>query len=83
MSDELRSHLHQARADIERQLEATKAQFDATQERINKRTGRNLFGAIGIGLAGGGLLLVSLLVWKELFVVFAMAMVGFASFELA
>lgn len=83
MSDEFREHLHQARADIERQLEATKAQFDATQERINARTGRNLLGAITIGLVGGGLLLVSLVVWKELFVVFGMAVVGFASFELA
>lgn len=83
MSDELRSQLHQARADIERQLEATKAQFDATQERINARTGRNLFGAILIGLVGGGLLVVSLVVWKELFVLFAMVIVGFAGFELS
>ncbi|MFM6973751.1 MAG: phosphatidate cytidylyltransferase, partial [Agromyces sp.] len=83
MSDELRSQLHQARVDIERQLEATKAQFDATQERINQRTGRNLFGAIVIGLAGGGLLLVSLALWKWLFVIFAVAIIGFAGFELA
>lgn len=83
MSDDFRSHLHQARADIERQLEATKAQFDATQERINARTGRNLLGAVMIGLIGGGLLVISLVVWKELFVLFGAVIVGFASFELS
>lgn len=83
MSDDFRSHVNAARADIERQLEDARAQFDATQERIKARTGRNLLGAILIGLIGGGLLFVSLVVFKELFVVFGMLVVGFASFELS
>lgn len=90
MSDDFRSQLNQARADIERQLEHTKAQlehtkaqFDATQERINARTGRNLLGAILIGLVAGALLLLSLFLWKPVFVVFAIAVIGFASFELS
>ncbi|HLP23611.1 MAG TPA: phosphatidate cytidylyltransferase [Microbacteriaceae bacterium] len=90
MSDDFRSQLNQARADIERglehtkaQLEHTKAQFDATQERINARTGRNLLGAIGIGLAAGGLLLASLLLWKPIFVAFGVLVVGLAAWELS
>ena len=83
MSDELRSHLNAAKADIERQLEHTRAQFDATQERINKRTGRNLLGATVIGLVLGGLLLASLLVVKELFIVFCVVLIGFSALELA
>ena len=41
------------RADIERQMQARKAQLDATNERIEARTGRNLILAILIGLAFG------------------------------
>lgn len=76
MSDDLRAHFNAARHDIERQ-------FEETQERINARTGRNLLGAILIGLLAGGLLLLSLIVWKELFVLFGLLVVGFASFELS
>ncbi len=42
------------KADIERQFEASKAQFDQAQEKIEARTGRNLILAILIGLAFGG-----------------------------
>ncbi|MGV1035114.1 MAG: phosphatidate cytidylyltransferase [Microbacteriaceae bacterium] len=83
MSDDFRAQMNAARADIERQFEDARAQFDATQERINARTGRNLLGAILIGLVGGGILLVSLLVFKELFVLFGLVVIGFASFELS
>jgi phosphatidate cytidylyltransferase len=72
-----------ARADIEARAGAAKAQFDATNEKIQARTGRNLFAAIGIGLGLGALLLVSLFVWKPLFIVFGGLLVGFATFELA
>ncbi len=81
--DEFRSQVHAKRVDIERQLEASKAQFDQAQEKINARTGRNLILAILIGLGFGAALLLSLLVIKELFLVFAVALVGFASYELA
>ncbi len=71
------------RLDIEAGVREAKAQFDATNEKIQARTGRNLFAAIGIGLGLGGLLLVSLLIWKPLFIVFAAVLVGFTTFELA
>ncbi|MEO8263304.1 MAG: phosphatidate cytidylyltransferase [Pseudolysinimonas sp.] len=72
-----------ARADIEARAGAAKAQFDATNEKIQARTGRNLFAAIGIGLTLGAMLLISLFVWKPLFIVFGGLLVGFATFELA
>ncbi|SFR75621.1 phosphatidate cytidylyltransferase [Agromyces sp. CF514] len=81
--DEFRSQVHAKRVDIERQFEASKAQFDQAQEKINARTGRNLILAIAIGLVFGGALLLSLLVIKELFLVFAVVIVAFASYELA
>ena len=80
---EFRAQMHQARVDLERQLETSRAQFDQAQERINARTGRNLLVAILIGVAFGGSLLLSLLVVKELFMVFAVVVAGFASSELA
>jgi phosphatidate cytidylyltransferase len=80
---ELDTFAQDARVELETQLAATKAQFDAIEQRIEKRTGRNLIMAILIGLALGGLLLVSLLVIKELFIVFAAALAGLAAFELA
>ncbi len=70
------------RADIERQVQATKAQFDATNERIEARVGRNLVNAILIGVAAGGIMLVSLIIFKVIFVVLASAVVAFATLEL-
>jgi phosphatidate cytidylyltransferase len=60
-----------------------RAQFDATNEKIRARTGRNLLAAIAIGLGLGALLIVSLLIWKPLFIVFGGLLVGFTTFELA
>lgn len=80
--DEFRSQVHARRVDIERQFEASKAHFEEAQEKINARTGRNLILATVIGLVFGGVLLLSLLVIKELFLVFAVALVAFASSEL-
>jgi phosphatidate cytidylyltransferase len=59
------------------------AQFEATNEKIRARTGRNLIAAIGIGVTLGALLIVSLFVWKPLFIVFGGLLTGFATFELA
>jgi phosphatidate cytidylyltransferase len=71
------------RADFERSVQATRAQIDATNERIAARTGRNLIGAIVIGLALGLAMLFSLILIKELFMIFAVVIIGFTSFELA
>ncbi|MEQ1735371.1 MAG: phosphatidate cytidylyltransferase [Rhodoglobus sp.] len=59
------------------------AQVRATNEKINARTGRPLLRAIGVGLLLGGLLIVSLILVKELYMVFAAALLGFTSYELA
>jgi len=81
--DEFRAQVHARKAEIERQFEASKAQFDQAQEKIQARTGRNLILAIAIGLVFGGALLLSLLVIKELFMLFAVVIAAFASYELA
>jgi phosphatidate cytidylyltransferase len=81
--DEFRAQVNARKADLERQFEASKAQFDQAQEKIKARTGRNLILAILIGLAFGGVLLLSLLVIKELFMLFVMVLAGFASYELS
>ena len=80
--DEFRAQVQARKADLERQFEASKAQFDQAQEKIKARTGRNLILAIIIGLAFGGALLLSLLVIKELFMLFAVLIAAFASYEL-
>ena len=68
---------------VQEQVQATKAQFDATSERIQQRTGRNLLLAVPIGIVLGGLLLLSLIFIKELFMIFAAAVAGFTGFEFA
>ncbi|MFF2276604.1 phosphatidate cytidylyltransferase [Agromyces sp. NPDC058126] len=80
---EFRAQVNARKADLERQFEASKAQFDVAQEKINARTGRNLLVAILIGLVFGGAVLLSLLVVKELFMLLAVVIAGFASYELA
>ncbi|MBF4462178.1 phosphatidate cytidylyltransferase [Rathayibacter sp. VKM Ac-2878] len=79
----LRARAQQGRADVERQLEATRAQLEATNERLTARSGRNLVSATAIGLVGGGAMVVSLLVVKELFMVLAGVLVLFAALELS
>jgi len=81
--DEFRAQVQARKADLERQFEASKAQFDQAQEKIKARTGRNLILAIIIGLAFGGALLLSLLVFKQLFMLFAVVLTAFAAYELA
>lgn len=71
------------RADIERQVQVTRAQFEATNERIEARTGRNLIGAVLIGLLLGLAMLSSLIFIKELFMVLAVLIAGFTALELA
>ena len=59
------------------------AQLRETNDKINARTGRPLITAILVGLVLGGSLLLSLLVWKPLFMVFAGVLIGFTTYELA
>ncbi|WP_425844926.1 phosphatidate cytidylyltransferase [Agrococcus sp. TSP3-2-1] len=70
-------------AQIQAQIHAARDQIEATRARVNKRTGRDLAAAIGIGLLLGALLLASMLWVKELFMLFGTVMVGFALYELA
>lgn len=73
----------QTRAEFRAQLRETKRQFDEANERIEKKAGRNLYQAIGIGLALGFAMLFSLIWVKELFMVVAGVIIVFAAFELA
>lgn len=80
---EFEEFAHATAEEIRAQFEATRAQIDATNEKIEARTGRNLIAAILIGLALGLAMLFSLIVIKELFMLFAGALVAFTAFELA
>ena len=80
---DVEARAHGLEEDFKVQVAATRAQFDATQEKIQARTGRNLPVAILIGLVLGGGLLVSLLIIKALFMIFAALLIGFTTFELA
>ena len=89
-TEEIQAQIRSARADIERQLESTRAQFENTRvqfeaanEKILKRTGRNLLGAIVAGLLFGAFVLVSLIIFKWLFVIFAVVVLGICTLELA
>lgn len=72
-----------SRAEFEATVADIEAQVRATNARIEKRTGRNLPLAILIGLGLGAGLLVSMIVVKDLFVLFAGALLVFTAFELA
>lgn len=80
---ELQDQIRSTRGDIRDQVRHTRAQFDEANARLTARTGRNLVGAVGLGVGLGGLFIVSLVIWKPLFVVLAMALVGFGTSELA
>ncbi|MHA6667607.1 phosphatidate cytidylyltransferase [Homoserinimonas sp. A447] len=80
---EFEEFAHATAEEIKAQFEATRAQIDATNEKIEARTGRNLIAAIVIGLALGFAMLFSLIVVKELFMLFAGALIAFTAFELA
>lgn len=71
------------RDEIRSALESTRAQFEATNAKIEARAGRNLLFAIGSGLVFGGVFLASLLLVKQLFVLLVAILVGVALVELA
>ena len=80
---ELQEQLRHTRGEIRAQVRATRVQFDQANARLTARTGRNLLFAIGVGILLGAAVLLSLLLVKALFVVFAVVLVGFATGELA
>lgn len=67
------SHVRAARSEFENQVAQAKAEFEEANERLKERTGRDLIVAILIGLAIGAVLIASLIFWKEVFVLFALA----------
>ena len=71
------------KAEFDSNVANIEAQMRATNDRINARTGRNLLVAILVGLALGGALLASLLIIKELFMVFAVVLITVTAFELS
>jgi phosphatidate cytidylyltransferase len=72
-----------SRAEFEATVADIEAQVRATNARIEARTGRNLPLAIIIGLVLGFALLFSLIVIKDVFMVFAAFLLIFTAFELA
>ena len=80
---ELQDHLRTTREDIRQQVRSTRAQFDEANARLTARSGRNLVFAIGFGVALGAVVILSLVIWKPLFVLVVMALVGFGTSELA
>lgn len=74
---------HDPLADLEAGIREARAQLEAANQAINKRSGRNLPAAIGIGILLGGALIVSLIIVKWLFVVFGAVLIGFTAWELS
>ncbi|HEV7950476.1 MAG TPA: phosphatidate cytidylyltransferase [Glaciihabitans sp.] len=81
-SSRFKKRVH-SRAEFEATVAEIEAQVRATNARIEKRTGRNLPLAILIGLGLGAGVLLSLIVIKDVFVLFAGALLVFTAFELA
>ena len=80
---ELQEQIRSTRGEIRDQVRHTRAQFDEANARLTARTGRNLVGAVGLGVGLGALVIVSLVIWKPLFVLLTMALVGVGTSELA
>ncbi|WP_402842196.1 phosphatidate cytidylyltransferase [Microbacterium sp. GXS0129] len=81
--EELESQVAHARENFDKQVAHARENFDEAQERIKARTGRDLIGAILIGLALGAVVLGSLLFLKWIFVILAVVAAGAAVYELA
>ncbi|HAM27348.1 MAG TPA: phosphatidate cytidylyltransferase [Microbacteriaceae bacterium] len=81
--EDIEARAHAFEEDFKTQVAATRAQIDATNVKIEARTGRNLPLAILIGVGLGLALVFSIVFIKALFMIFAGALIGFTSFELA
>ncbi|MGA7148820.1 MAG: phosphatidate cytidylyltransferase [Microbacterium sp.] len=77
----LQAQLRAARSEFESQVAHARAEFEEANERIKARTGRDLIVATLIGLTAGAVLIASLIFFKWLFLVFALAAVGMGVFE--
>ncbi|KAM9863877.1 phosphatidate cytidylyltransferase [Leucobacter sp. BZR 635] len=71
------------RGEIRAHLDSTRAQLEATNARIEKKAGRNLFLAIGVGLLLAAVFVGSLLFWEPVFAWFIAILAGVAVVELA
>lgn len=80
---EFQEQLHASQLELQAQFKHARDQFDATNELIKKRSGRDLLSAILVGLLLGGGMLASLIFLKVLFVPFTAVLVGLATAELA
>lgn len=78
----LQAHLRAAREEFESQVANAREQFEHTNELIKQRTGRDLIVATLIGIGIGVVVLASLIFFKWIFVVFALAAVLTGTFEL-
>ncbi|WHE37588.1 phosphatidate cytidylyltransferase [Microbacterium sp. BDGP8] len=70
-----------ARTEFEQHIGRARADFEQANERINARTGRNLFVAILIGVAIGVVVIGSLIFVKWVFVLFAIPVALLGVFE--
>lgn len=75
------SHVRSARDEFEHQVAQARADFEATNEKIKERTGRDLIVAILIGLAIGAAVLGSLIFVPWLFALIALAACLLGVFE--
>ncbi len=75
------AQMRAARTGLEHQVEKARADLEHANERINARTGRNLFVAILIALGVGGVAVASLLIWDWIFLIFVAALAILGVFE--
>ncbi|ARJ04847.1 phosphatidate cytidylyltransferase [Humibacter sp. BT305] len=71
-----------SRNEFQAQVKAGRERFEEANQKITARTGRNLLYAILIGVAMGAVLVVSLVLIKEVFMVLAAAVTAFCTLEL-
>lgn len=82
VGDGLQPRIRAARSEFESQVAHARAEFEEANARITQRTGRNLLLAIVIGLAIGAAVMASLLFYKWIFLLFAIAAIILGTFEL-
>jgi phosphatidate cytidylyltransferase len=80
---ELQEQIRATRSEIRDQVRHTRAQLDEANARLTARSGRNLPFAVAFGVVLGGAVIVSLVLWKPVFVLVAMLLVAFGTSELA
>ncbi|WP_228545936.1 phosphatidate cytidylyltransferase [Microcella flavibacter] len=78
-----RADLENVMSDVENAMKDLEARAREMDARLEARAGRNLPKAVFFGLILGLSLLFSLIVFKELFMLFGAALVAFTSYELA